>query len=89
MLATLHVENLPDELYAKLQQLATSQNQSISDQVVSLLESALQTKETQPQSNTSKPITEILAEIRSRHRVNPVDFGLPDSTDLIREDRDR
>ena len=32
---------------------------------------------------------EALARIRNRPRVNPVDFGLPDSTTLLREDRDR
>lgn len=30
---------------------------------------------------------EALARIRSRSRVNPIDFGLPDSTVLLREDR--
>lgn len=88
-MATLHVENVPDDLYAKLQQLATSQNSSISAQVLSLLESALQTKLKQPQSDTPKSVAEILAESRRRRRVNPADFGLPDSTTLIGEDRDR
>jgi plasmid stability protein len=88
-MATLHVENVPDDLYAKLQQLATSQNSSISAQVLSLLESALQTKFKQPQSDTPKSVAEILAESRRRRRVNPADFGLPDSTTLIGEDRDR
>jgi len=88
-MATLHVENVPDDLYAKLQQLATSQNSSISAQVLSLLESALQTKPKQPQSDTPKSVAEILAESRRRRRVNPADFGLPDSTTLIGEDRDR
>jgi predicted HTH domain antitoxin len=32
---------------------------------------------------------EALARIRSRPRANPLDVGLPDSTALIREDRDR
>lgn len=32
---------------------------------------------------------EALARIRSRPRVNPIDFGLLDSTALLREDRDR
>jgi hypothetical protein len=32
---------------------------------------------------------EALARIRSRPRVNPQNFGLPDSTELIREDRNR
>lgn len=88
-MATLHVENVPDDLYAKLQQLATSQNSSISAQVLSLLESALQTKLKQPQNDTPKSVAEILAESRRRRRVNPADFGLPDSTTLIGEDRDR
>jgi hypothetical protein len=30
-----------------------------------------------------------LARIRSRSRKNPLDFGIPDSTDLIRGDRER
>jgi hypothetical protein len=33
--------------------------------------------------------TEALARIRSRPRVNPTEFGLPDSTILIRDDRNR
>ncbi|WP_404788978.1 hypothetical protein [Altericista sp. CCNU0014] len=32
---------------------------------------------------------EALTRIRNRPRVNPLEFSLPDSTDLIREDRDR
>ena len=88
-MATLHVENVPDDLYAKLQQLATTQNSSISAQVLSLLESALQIKAKQSQSDTPKSVAEILAESRRRRRVNPADFGLPDSTTLIGEDRDR
>lgn len=34
-------------------------------------------------------VSEILARIRSRPRVNPLEFDLPDSTELIREDRER
>ncbi|MEM1254105.1 MAG: hypothetical protein AAGI69_16865 [Cyanobacteria bacterium P01_H01_bin.21] len=34
-------------------------------------------------------VSEILARIRSRPRVDPLEFDLPDSTDLIREDRER
>lgn len=88
-MATLHVQNVPDDLYARLQQLAIAQNRSISAQAITLLESALLAKEQQPQGETPKSITEILAESRRRRRVNPADFGLPDSTILIREDRDR
>ena len=88
-MATLHVRNVPDDLYARLQQLASSQNRSISAQLITLLESALPPETQQSQSGRPKSITEILAESRRRCRVNPADFGLPDSTTLIREDRDR
>lgn len=36
-----------------------------------------------------KATSRILAGIRGRGRINPTDFGLPDSTELIREDRQR
>ncbi len=32
---------------------------------------------------------QILADIDKHRRLNPADFGLPDSTELLREDRDR
>ncbi len=40
-MATLHVQNVPDDLYKRLQQLAASQHRSISTQVITLLEQAL------------------------------------------------
>lgn len=88
-MATLHVRNVPDDLYARLQQLASSQNRSISAQLITLLETALPPETQQSQSEKPKSITEILAQSHRRRRVNPADFGLPDSTTLIREDRDR
>ncbi len=89
-MATLHLQNVPDDLYEKLQQLAASHNRSIDAQVITLLESALPTETKPSQNNTrNQSVQEILAENRRRRRVNPVDFSLPDSTTLIREDRDR
>jgi len=89
-MATLHLQNVPDDLYEKLQQLAASHNRSIDAQVITLLESALPTETKPPQNNTpNKDVKEILAESRRRRRLNPADFSLPDSTTLIREDRDR
>ena len=85
---TLYVRNVPEDLYQKLQELAASQHRSISAQVLTILEQALPPQTQQAKSETTKPITEILAESRRRRRVNPTDFGLPDSTTLIREDRD-
>lgn len=86
---TLYVRNIPDDLYQRLQDLAASQHRSISAQVITMIEKALLTEAQQANSGTTKPITEILAQSRHRRRVNPTDFGLPDSTTLIREDRDR
>lgn len=40
-------------------------------------------------ANLLKSTAEALARSRSRVRINPVDYGLPDSTDLIRADRDQ
>lgn len=89
-MATLYLENVPDELYAKLQQLAAAQNSSIDAQVLTLLESALKS-ETKPLQVEApkKSVQEILAEINRRRESLPQDLGLPDSTILLREDRDR
>ena len=102
--------NIPDELYAKLEQLAATENRSIGEQVVNLLEGSLKSKAPHLHSESSKSLaemlpetrrrrealveegwpdqTEILADIRSRRRADPAEVGLPDSTMLIREDRD-
>ncbi|MBD2087189.1 hypothetical protein NDI49_13460 [Trichocoleus sp. ST-U3] len=89
-MATLHLQNVPDDLYEKLQQPAASHNRSIDAQVITLLISALPTETKPSQNNTpNQSVKEILAESRRRRRVNPADFGLADSTTLNREDRDR
>jgi plasmid stability protein len=41
-MATLTIDNLPDDLMAQLQQLATQNNQPLNEQVISLLKQALQ-----------------------------------------------
>ncbi|MFN6484413.1 MULTISPECIES: FitA-like ribbon-helix-helix domain-containing protein [unclassified Nostoc] len=88
-MATLYVRNLPDDLYTKLQELAASQHRSINAQVITLLEQALKTEGQQIEDQKRQNVLKVLEESRQRRRVNPADFGLPDSTELIREDRDR
>ena len=88
-MATLYVRNLPDDLYQRLQELAKVENRSINAQVITLLQQALPSQIQQSETETLKSITKILAESSHRRRVNPADFGLPYSTDLIREDRYR
>lgn len=88
-MATLYVQNLPDDLYERLQELAKVENRSINAQVITLLQQALPSQTQESETETPKSITKILSESSCRRRLNPADFGLPDSTDLIREDRDR
>jgi antitoxin FitA len=88
-MATLYVRNLPDDLYAKLQELAASQHRSINAQVITLLEQVLTTQAEETEEQKRQNVPKVLEEIRQRRRVNPGDFGLADSTELIREDRDR
>ena len=77
--ATLHVRNVPDDLYQQIRGRAETSSRSLSAEVVVLLRGALQ--EERPSVN------EILADIH-RRRFRPAP-GAPDSTTLLREDRER
>ena len=89
-MATLQIENIPEELYARLQELAAAQNSSISAFAIAILEAELST-ETKPLSGKGKKsVRELLAEISRRRESRPTNMGMIlDSTALIREDRDR
>lgn len=80
-MATLHVRNVPDALYERLREQAESQNRSLSAEVIMLLDRALLDMENDQ--------GEILARIRRRRSFSPSAVGAPDSTTLLREDRDR
>jgi antitoxin FitA len=41
-MATLHALNIPDELYAQLQDLAKADNSSVEAQVIKIIQEALQ-----------------------------------------------
>jgi plasmid stability protein len=88
-MATLYVRNLPDDLYAKLQELAASEHRSINAQVITLLEQALKTEAQQTEDEKRKNVPKLLEEIRLRCEQLPTDIEWPDSTAMIREDRDR
>ncbi|MEH2093251.1 FitA-like ribbon-helix-helix domain-containing protein [Nostoc sp.] len=88
-MATLYVRNLPDDLYAKLQELAVSEHRSINAQVITLLEQALKTEAQQTEEERRKNVPKLLEEIRLRREKLPTDIEWPDSTAMIREDRDR
>ncbi|MEW6494565.1 MAG: hypothetical protein AB1589_18910 [Cyanobacteriota bacterium] len=89
-MATLQIENLPDDLYSRIQSLAAENNFTLNEAVIHLLKQAFGLNEVKMvQEQQTKPMSEVLQRIRSRPRVNSIDFGLPNSTVLIREDRNR
>ena len=80
-MSTLHVRNVPDELYLELQQRAVAQGRSLSAEVVQLLAWAV--------AETDRSPAATLAAIRSRRAYRPTATGAPDSMTLLREDRGR
>ena len=79
----LHVRNVPDDLYARIQRLAGTQNRSMSAQVISLLDQALKAEEAR------RSQARILAGIRRRRFSYSSKAKAPDSVKLLREDRER
>ncbi|MCI0550391.1 MAG: hypothetical protein L0287_05515 [Anaerolineae bacterium] len=78
---TLHVRSVPDNLYNRLQQLAQSRNRSLSAQVITMLEQALEIEERR------KKQAKVLASIQRRRFKAPK--NAPSSLDLLKEDRAR
>ncbi|MEH2422115.1 MAG: hypothetical protein V7K48_14705 [Nostoc sp.] len=88
-MASLHALDIPDELYERLQQLAKAENNSVDDQIITILQNALQAKTQQTEEEKRKNVPKLLEEIRLRRESRQTDVEWPDSTALIREDRDR
>jgi plasmid stability protein len=88
-MATFHDLNIPDELYAQLQELAKAENSSVDAQVVTILQKALQANTQPAQDERYKNVPKLLEEIRLRRESRRTDVEWPDSTALLREDRDR
>lgn len=78
---TLHVRNVPEPLYARLRQRAQKRNRSLSAEVVTLLDFAIE--------ESGDTQTQLLDSIRRRRFFNPAAAGAPDSATLLREDRER
>ncbi|MDZ8029687.1 hypothetical protein [Nostoc sp. DedSLP04] len=89
-MTTLYALNIPDELYEQLQELAKAENSSVDAQVITILQNALQKTKTQlTEDERRKNVPKLLEEIRLRRESRETDVEWPDSTALIREDRDR
>jgi len=80
-MATLHVRNVPEPLYEQIRKRADASSRSLSAEVVVLLTRGLEGGRPSP--------GEVLDEIRRRRSFRPAAVGAPDSTTLLREDRDR
>jgi plasmid stability protein len=78
---TLHVRNIPDELYERIRNKAQANQRSISAEVVVLLNQIL--------AETWRPQSEVLASIKRRRFFRPAEVGAPDSVTLLRQDRER
>ena len=78
---TLHVRNIPEKLHRRIQKLAEADNISLSAEVVTLLDAAVQDRGLHARQDR------VLAGIR-RRRFRPP-RSAPDSTALLREDRAR
>ncbi|PSB02016.1 hypothetical protein [Merismopedia glauca] len=89
-MATLQIENLPDEIYSSIQTLAVENNLTVNEAIVYLLKQAFKPDRVKGNRKLEQEsMSEVLKRISSRYRANPSDLGLPDSTILIREDRHR
>ncbi|GFE67857.1 Arc family DNA-binding protein [Chroococcus sp. FPU101] len=103
-MATLILENLPDELVEQIQQLAQKHDRSINEQVINILTQAVEkpqkplnfliSPETDPTwEERRKAVPQLQAEIeqrrKQRRKQRQNDIQRLDSTELLREDRDR
>ncbi len=79
---TLHVRNVPEDLYERSRRQAVAEKQSLRAQVLVLLERAI---ERQPEP--SGPLFERIR--RRRAQIERAVGKLPSSVDLLREDRAR
>ena len=80
-MSILHVRNVPEELHARLKQRAETQRRSLSTEVVTLLEWAVE------EADRASALP--LESIRRRRSFAPASTGAPGSTALLREDRER
>lgn len=83
-MATLYVENVPDEIYKALRKRARANRKSIAAEVISLLEQHIPTEE---ELKRRRKAFEGLARLRAMEPLSPGPF--PSAEEMIREDRER
>jgi len=83
-MATLYVENVPDDIYKALRKRARAHRKSIAAEVISLLEQHIPTEE---ELKRRRKAFEGLARLRAMQPLSPGPF--PSAEEMIREDRER
>ena len=83
-MATLYVENVPDELYQALRERARKHRKSIAAEVLTLLEDNVPTAR---ELRRRRRLFRELEELRSR--VSPSPGPFPSTEEMQREDRNR
>lgn len=83
-MATLYVENVPDELYEALRSRAKQNRKSIAGEVISLLEDTLPTA---AQLKKRKKFLDYVLQLKKNSPPTPGPF--PSAEEMIREDRER
>lgn len=78
---TLHVRNVPDDIYQRIRLMASIKNRSLSAQVITLLVQALEAEERRVEQ------AKVLNSIQRRRFRAP--RNAPTSLELLREDRGR
>lgn len=88
-MAILHHLEIPDELYEYLLSLAQADNSSVNAQVKTILQQALSAQIQQAQQQKRQNILNLLQESRRRRESRRTNVEWLDTTELIREDRNR
>lgn len=83
-MATLYVENVPDDVYKALRKRAKASNRSIAAEVIALLKRNIPTE---ADLKRRREFYGRLAELRARSPLSPGPF--PSAEEMIREDRER
>ena len=83
-MATLYVENVPDDVYKALRKRARKKGTSMAAEVIALLR---QWVPTEAELKRRRELYDRLAELRARPPLSPGPF--PSVEEMIREDRER
>ena len=83
-MATLYVENVPEDVYKALRKRAKENRKSIAAEVIALLK---QNIPTEAELKRRREFYDRLAELRTKPLLTPGPF--PSAEEMVREDRER